>query len=208
MGGSRTERRMDIPATTSRPPFPASSLNAWIVILRWSDPSQMLRSVNEVSRSFSSASLALEIISRRKISLDGVNVNSWPFRGDSLLRIKTTTRMKASMNILRMSAHTLLTCRWRSFADEQRHSRGGQLTVRIYAVVHILGNYTSLYLRPHRPQAHMTRGTSTRAERIVLGACRASCQMSTMRVPLFYESKERVAIIYRGELGLIYLTRT
>lgn len=85
---------------------------------------------------------------------------------------------------------------------------GGQLAVRIYAVTHILGNYTSLYSRPHRPQAHMTRGTSIRVEGIVLGACRASCQMNTMSVPLFYESKERVAIIYRGELGLIYLTRT
>ena len=58
-----------LPAIIRRPRSPVSSFSGLMVILRELDPSHKLLSVRAVIRSFSSASLAFEISSRRKISL-------------------------------------------------------------------------------------------------------------------------------------------
>lgn len=64
-----------LPAMIRRAPF--SSVSDLIVMLRGLDPSQIVRSVNAVSRSFSNASFAFEISSRKKISLDCTLITGW-----------------------------------------------------------------------------------------------------------------------------------
>jgi hypothetical protein len=60
-------RRMSLPGS---PPSPASALAAEMVTLSSPEPTTTAGSVRLVSRSFSSASLALERSSRRKMSLE------------------------------------------------------------------------------------------------------------------------------------------
>ena len=58
-----------LPVIIMRPPEPSSSFTALMVMFKGCSGSETCLSVREISRSFSSASLALESNSRRKMSL-------------------------------------------------------------------------------------------------------------------------------------------
>ena len=71
--------RANIPVIISRPE-PSSSLMDLMVMFKLSAPDSASGSVRDVRRNFSRASLALEMSSRRKTSLQTCQVLEWPER--------------------------------------------------------------------------------------------------------------------------------
>lgn len=107
---------------TRRPPGPSSFLIALIVMLRGLEPSQYALSVKAVRRSFSMASLALEINSRRKTSLLDLQYQYKQY--ESFYRpvgVETTSRVMLGTDSWSHSYR--LTCWWRSCAYALHRSR-------------------------------------------------------------------------------------
>ena len=136
---------ISLPAITTRPPFPSSSLTALMVMFKGSEPSQTFLSFKERMRSFSSASFALESNSRRKTSLF-FSVSQWvsePTR--LLLTVESIDYTVRSSNIQRIfNTHsceaphllmTILRSRATSLCSEEDRYQSSSLSSRELCVL-------------------------------------------------------------------------